>query len=125
MAQKKESKHFIFRAIIGSVFGIAIIVGLLLWLAGRTDYWQAWLFGGVMILYSIVKGIIFRDKEDLAKERLRPGPGTKWWDKIYYGFMIPLSFGTIFVAVLDTGRYGWSAEAPIWFYILSYILFIV
>ena len=39
-------------------------------------------------------------KNDLIKEREKPGPGTKWWDWVFFAFYVPLFFAVYMVAAL-------------------------
>lgn len=92
-------------------------------LAGRITYWQGWLYGGTSFLILLISSILFANKTDLIKERLKPGPGTKWWDKIlFYGLYIPLNFAIIIIASLDAGRFRWTMQLPVSVYIISYVV---
>ncbi|MEW5801253.1 MAG: isoprenylcysteine carboxylmethyltransferase family protein [bacterium] len=111
------------KVLVKGFLAIIIILVLVFILAGRTNYWQGWVFGIVLILVFLVSAIIFKDKSDLARERLHPGPGTKWWDKIFWALYIPLSFSIFIIAPLDAGRFGWSGRLPSVTYVISYLIF--
>ncbi len=53
------------------------------------------------------------------KERMRPGPGTKWWDKVFYVFFIPAFLAIVAVGGMDVGRYGWTGPLPIAVYVVA------
>ena len=105
-------------------FALSLMIAMILVLAGRINYWQGWAFGGITVILLLVKSIFFPSKGDLIKERIKPGPGTKWWDKIFYAFYIPAFFAIIIVGSLDGGRFRWTAPLPIFVYISGYIIYI-
>ena len=122
-SQTSGTKWYL-RLVIRSMFGILLVVAIIFIPAGRINYWQGWVFSGVMVLILIVSILMFANKPDLIKEREKPGPGTKWWDKIFYALYIPAFFAVVIIACLDTGRFGWTAPFPIPVYVIGYILFL-
>jgi len=75
----------------------------------------------VSLAVALVGMPAFRNKLGLIKERMKPGPGAKTWDRIVvalYRFLILIVFVT---GVLDAGRYRWSPSIPIVVYALSYL----
>jgi hypothetical protein len=71
-------------------FGIAVVLAVIFLLAGRVSYWQGWAFGGAIFITAFLPSVLFfRGKTGLAQERIKPGPGIKWWDRVFYGFYIP------------------------------------
>ncbi len=93
--------------------------------AGRLDYWQGWGFTILLLGTSITAFILFRKNKALFEERLKPGPGMKWWDRIFWFFNIFLFMGILVVGILDGGRFMWTTNIPTWVYILSYIGYIL
>ena len=57
---------------------MAVLVGMFL-LAGRLSYWQAWGYGGMGLLLGLTVAVLFVRKPDVIQERVRPGPGMRWW----------------------------------------------
>ncbi len=110
-------------AILRMSFWVFAMTALTFVLAGSIAYWQGWLFNGMTILRSVVGMIVFRDKPDLISERIHPGPGMKWWDKVFYAFYVPLFLIQWALACLDGGRYLWSPPFPVWVYVLAYALY--
>jgi protein-S-isoprenylcysteine O-methyltransferase Ste14 len=109
------------RAYLGIFFmWVAIFV-----LAGRLNYWQGWLAITTYLVLIIVFSFAFSGKKDLIQERVKPGPGVKWWDKIFFALYVPFSFSISFVAALDAGRFHWSPELPIFLYFLMFVLVIL
>ena len=110
------------------IFSLLLVLAMLFISAGRITYWQGWIFCGVTILLVIVQIFLFSGKNDLVKERMKPGAGMKWWDRIFYMLYIPSFFAVVIVASLDAGRFGWtplfSTPYSIAFYIISYLVYV-
>lgn len=123
MPEKKELSYF--QTIVKGLFGVLFIFVLVFLLAGRLDYWPGWVFCGVMVVIITIQLVLFKDKADLAQERMKPGPGIKGWDKVIWALFGPAMFAIFIVAVLDTGRFGWSRELPVYFYLISYAVFLL
>ena len=104
---------------------LAVFLVLIFVAAGRLDYWQGWILAAIILIYSVVAFFLFADTPDLAKERMKPGPGTKWWDKIFWVFFAIFSLATIFVPVLDSGRFYWTPPLPGMVYILAYLAYLL
>ncbi len=118
-------RKFTFPAIVvrGIVFFILIIAFLFI-VAGRLDYWQGWLFGGITLGFFLLTIVLLRHNPELALERQRPGPGMKSWDKTYLAISTLMGFIALILAGLDAGRYGWSGTLPAWVYGLCIALYV-
>lgn len=119
--ESRNEKKMYIKAIVRGIFALLMIIVVILILAGRIDYWQGWIFGIFSVATVLIQSILFAGKTDLAKERLKPGPGTKWWDKIFWALYVPTYFAIIVVASLDAGRFQWSVQFPLLVYVISYI----
>jgi protein-S-isoprenylcysteine O-methyltransferase Ste14 len=119
----KESKEYL-KIVVKGFISLLFIIAFIFLLAGRLTYWQGWVFSIVMVLLVVIQMIAFADKTDLARERFKPGPGTKWWDKVFWALYAPLFFAIFIVACLDVGRFLWSPQLPLVVYVISYIAFI-
>ena len=97
--------------------GVAIFA-----LAGRLDYWQGWLFFVTFFILMLIIAVFFAKRQDLMRERVKPGPGVKWWDKIILAVHVPLSFSVSFLAALDAGRFHWSVRLPLFLYPVMFVL---
>lgn len=93
--------------------------------AGRFDYWQGWLYMLTSAALLIISYVVFLEKLELLQERIKPGPGVKWWDKIFIVLYIPACLVTIFIASLDAGRFRWSPELPTIFYVFASLLYML
>ena len=103
---------------------LKLIVFLLLVfaVAGTWNYWQGWVFFSYIMLMIPIVLIFFKDKMDLAKERLHPGKGMKAWDKVILVIMVVLVLATFIIPVLDSGRFKWTHDLPVYFYVTVYIV---
>ena len=113
-----------FTSVFLGLFTVFLMIALILILGGRINYWQGWAFGVITVLLVLVKSIFFPSRSDLIEERIRPGPGIKWWDNLFYAFYIPAFFAVFIIGSLDGGRFGWTASLPIFVYISGYIMYI-
>ncbi len=100
------------------------IIAVVFLLAGRLSYWQGWAFSIVTVLLVLLQLILFAPKTDLARERFKPGPGTKSWDKLFWALYAPLFFAILILACLDAGRFRWSPELPLLAYLIGYLAYI-
>ncbi len=107
----------------GLAFPLVVLPGLLL-LAGRLDYWQAWVYLGVNLVLLAVNYLLLRGRPDLMQERLKAGEGTKWWDRIYFAITTPLYFAALILAALDGGRFGWSPRLGAGVYVPAYLVYL-
>jgi protein-S-isoprenylcysteine O-methyltransferase Ste14 len=111
------------KIVLKGFFALLIIIAFIFILAGRLTYWQGWVFSVVTVLLVLVQLTVFAPKTELAQERFKPGPGTKWWDKLFWALYAPLFFAIVILACLDAGRFRWSPEVPMAVYIISYLAY--
>ena len=97
----------LFQAIIKFLLGLLIVGLLLFWPAGTLNYWNAWLFIGLLFIPMFFLGLIlwFKDKE-LLRKRLnsKEKEGTQ---KKVISISVLLFIGGFIVAALDF-KNGWS-----------------
>jgi protein-S-isoprenylcysteine O-methyltransferase Ste14 len=120
--KQKEIRYF--RRMLRAFFMLLLMMAVMFILAGRLTYWQAWVYGGTSVVFLLIASIMFVDKTDLIKERIKPGPGTKWWDKIFFTLYIPLFIILFTIAALDAGRFGWTPRLPVSAYIIGYMVYV-
>jgi protein-S-isoprenylcysteine O-methyltransferase Ste14 len=113
------------RIIIKGVIKLSILLAFMFLAAGRLNYWQGWVFSGITFVHVFVAAVMFSDTPDLAKERVKPGPGTKWWDKVFWAFFGASSLATFVVAPLDVGRFGWTSSLPTAVYVIAYLVYVL
>ena len=107
----------------GILFPI-ILLAVTLLLAGRVDYIQGWIYNILNMVILIVTMIVLSNKRDLVEERLKPGEGMKFWDKLYFALSTPMYFIAIIIACLDSGRFGWTNDLPLAVYIIALTIYI-
>lgn len=108
-----------------SVLGIAVMAFLIFCSYGGFDYWQGWLYFGLNLIIVAVTAWVLRSDPGLEAERLRPGRGMRWWDKVYYGLATPLYFAAVILAGADVGRTHWSGPVAVPIYaaaVAAYVL---
>ncbi len=102
--------------------GFLVLSASIFVIAGRLTYWQGWLFCGIILISFVIISVKFASRKDLLQERFKPGPGVKWWDKIFLAIHVPLSFSVSLLAALDAGRFHWSPQLPIVLYPVMFVL---
>ena len=123
MPETDDNKSGYLKILLQGAITVPLVIAVIFILAGRIDYWQGWIFSGSLVLIFLISSLMFADKADLIRERRKPGPGTKWWDKIFYAFYIPAFLALMLIACLDSGRYGWTGPLPAVVYIMGYIIY--
>ena len=111
------------QAIIKYVFGILIVGSLLFIPAKSFEYWNGWLFMGLLFISMFIAGIILMIKNpELLKKRLnaKEQENEQKWVLLFSGLMFIAGF---IVAGLNY-RYKW-VEIPNIVIIISSILFII
>ncbi|MEE0865715.1 MAG: isoprenylcysteine carboxylmethyltransferase family protein [Clostridia bacterium] len=117
-----KRKLFI-QAIIKYVFGVLIVGGLLFIPAKSFEYWNGWLFMGLLFIPMFIAGIILMIKNpELLRKRLnaKEQENEQKWVLLFSGLMFIAGF---IVAGLNY-RYKW-VELPSAVIIISSILFII
>ncbi|MBR3162740.1 MAG: DUF1295 domain-containing protein [Clostridia bacterium] len=111
------------QAIIKYAFGVLIVGGLLFIPAKSFEYWNGWLFMGLLFIPMFVAGIILMIKNpELLRKRLnsKEQENEQKWVLLFSGLMFIAGF---IVAGLNY-RYKWI-EMPNTITIISSILFII
>lgn len=89
--------------------GTCLFYSVLFVSAGRTDFWQAWVYVFLGIVMLFLNYTVFKPDAALLKERSKPGPEALNWDKTILGLSFLATITMFVIAGLDTGRYHWSA----------------
>ena len=111
------------QAIIKYVFGVLIVGGLLFIPAKSFEYWNGWLFMGLLFIPMFVAGVILMMKNpELLRKRLnaKEQENEQKWVLLFSGLMFIAGF---IVAGLNY-RYKWI-EVPNIVVIIASILFII
>lgn len=98
--------------VVRTVASFSVLFLLIFVAAGRIGYWQGWAYLALNLALLLANGAILVLNPELASERMRPGAGTKGWDRLYFAVTTPLYFAIIAIAALDSGRFGWSPPLP-------------
>lgn len=94
-------------------------------IAGRVNYWQGWVFCCLYSFFMFTYLYLFRNKQDLVKERIKPGPGVKWWDKIIVKALTILGVAVFVTSCFEGGRYSTSYNFPLAVYIINLLIYII
>ncbi|RPJ81515.1 MAG: isoprenylcysteine carboxylmethyltransferase family protein [Acidobacteria bacterium] len=84
-----------------------VFLVILLVSAGRLNYWPAWVYVAVGLLMTVLTRVILWKDPELMKERAKPRPGAKGWDKKLRGLGLLITLAMLVIAGLDAGRYHW------------------
>ena len=92
--------------------------------AGNWAWARGWLFFVVIVAASIVITLYLRRANpDVIAARVNRHEGTKGWDRLLLGILIPAMVSILPVAALDDSRYHWF-HVPWWVCVLGYALLI-
>jgi protein-S-isoprenylcysteine O-methyltransferase Ste14 len=100
-----------------SILGVTGLIILLLLAGGRIDYWQAWIYITINVIFIGLTNWSLRDNPSLQRERIFPGGGIKTWDKVYWAVSAPLYFLSLVLAGFDAGRKHWTHHLPLVLYL--------
>jgi len=82
--------------------------------SGRLDWGRLWLLAGLQLAMMVVNlPIIAARNPELLEERFQKRGDTKGFDKAFAALAFLTLLGTLVVAGLDAGRFGWT-ELPAW-----------
>lgn len=117
------TKKLFFQALTKIVVGLAVVMALLFIPAGTFDYWQAWLFIGILFVPMLAVGIVlmFRNPELLRK---RLDTKEKEQEQKSVVAMSSLLFVAMFVLAGLNVRYEWCI-LPRWLVILESVDFLL
>jgi protein-S-isoprenylcysteine O-methyltransferase Ste14 len=117
----------LFKMIVRSVLGGALL-GLILFLpAGMLAWPQGWIFMGLFMGCSAAIGIWLRRADpDLLAERMKSpmSADQKLSDRIVMGAIMIVFLGWLVLAALDAKRFGWS-HVPLWLEVMGALLILI
>lgn len=112
------------KLIIKSIIHFLMMVVLVFCSAGTLRYWQGWAFVSYYVVISVLALKKLKANKSLLMERIKPGPGVKWWDKIIFYIYVPLTMISIVFSSMDGGRFHFSPAIPIGIYIIVYAIMV-
>jgi protein-S-isoprenylcysteine O-methyltransferase Ste14 len=124
MTHDKLSDKTRTQIVLRAVFAPIIMIGLLFLVAGRWDYWQAWVYSTLNMIILALMGTLFTRNSALVEERLNPKDGMKGWDKFYFAVTTPMYIIALVVAGLDA-RFGWTTDMPLPVYWASVVIYVL
>jgi protein-S-isoprenylcysteine O-methyltransferase Ste14 len=107
------------RAVLRVIISIGLMFAIIFGSAGRWNYWHGWVYFLSHIYAVLFTWLII--PSELVQERIKPGPGGKKWDYVFYIFDVPLIYIIPLIAVLDAEKYHWTGNFPLWLNVLSFI----
>lgn len=93
---------------------VVIMTGITLLIAGRWDWWMAWVYFAAYLVIMLVGIMIAPLDQELIEERTSVKEGVKRWDK---ALTAPLSFVYPFGLFILVGlemRFGQALQFPLW-----------
>jgi protein-S-isoprenylcysteine O-methyltransferase Ste14 len=101
----------------GARRAVGMLVSPVLWVfalfagAGRLDWTRGWVCVGLYVIgMSLVGLVVHRVNAPVMEARATwRKQGTKRFDTVFLGLLLPLVFIQVLVAGMDVVRYGWSA----------------
>lgn len=124
MAKLTLSPKARMQMILRALFAPVLMFGLLFFVAGRWDYWQAWVYIGINIIIMALMATVLTKDAELVEERLNPKEGVKGWDKFYFAITTPLYVIALILGGLDA-RFGWTKNMPLTVYWGSVLVYLI
>jgi protein-S-isoprenylcysteine O-methyltransferase Ste14 len=94
--------------LVKSLIGTLFFLLILFISAGRTNYWQGWLYVSINIISVLLNSLLITRNNELAEERSTVKADAKLWDRKILGLSAIILIITYIVAGLDSGRFHWS-----------------
>jgi len=102
----------------GTAF-LALMGAVMFLIAGTLDVPSIWLYLILRVLFTLAS--VLAMSEAVARERMKPGPGAK--KEPVYNIGTALAWiAHIVIVSLDKGRFGWSANFPIWLQVIGVLV---
>jgi len=106
--EEKAMKYRLITLLSASAF-LALLGGVMFLIAGTFSLPSIWLYLGLRLLFSLA--CVMAMSEDVARERMKPGPGSRR-ELIYITGTTIAWVEHIVLASLDLGRFRWSRSFP-------------
>lgn len=126
-----DASQSILKVLAKSLLALLLTAALVFLCAGKLAYWQGILYLSLTALMALAAWLGVADDPSLIRERMRPGPGVKAWDKLYWALSTPLFLISLGLSAADGGRFRTAAPLPFWiplaasvFYLMGQFLFV-
>ena len=117
-----DSKLFV-TALVKFIAGVVVIGAILFISAGTFDWWQAWLFMGILFIPMFIAGIVMMFKApDLLRRRLNAK--EEEGEQQLVQKLVGLMFVAVFVVAGLGRRFGWL-QGPAWLSWVAAVVFLV
>ena len=113
------------KQLIKTVFLTLIFSSILFICAGKTNYFQGWIFLTTNLITAFMNFWTIRNDTEFMTERSIVGEGAKLWDKIILGLSTLIYLTTLVVAGIDSGRFQWTPNFHCSIYALGVALIII
>jgi protein-S-isoprenylcysteine O-methyltransferase Ste14 len=108
-----------------SYLGILLFAVPVFLAAGKLLFWQGLLYVGTALFGATINHILTRNNALLTIDRAAHAQDGQNWDKKILVMMLLVNLIMFTVAGLDSGRFGWSANMPVWTVIPGVILMLI
>ncbi len=112
------------RAILASYIGVIIFAVAIFIAGGRLFYWQAWLYLILAVFGTTISHILTPKDSNLTVERATRTKEGEGWDRKLLGLFFFINLSSFIVAGLDSGRFGWSGQLPIFVIVIGVVLMV-
>lgn len=96
--------------------GALVFFSILFVSAGSLNYFPGIAYVIIGLAMMLLNFTILKIDSELLKERSNPGKDAKEWDKAILGLSFLSTVAMYIVAGLDSGRFHWSKELPLYFF---------
>jgi len=110
---------------LASYIGVLFFAAFIFLGAWKLAYWQGLLYVALALFGTTLNHVLVPKGSDITVERARQVRAGQAWERRILGAYFLVSIVTFVIAGLDSGRYGWSGEVPMWITIAGVILMLL
>lgn len=100
---------------------LALMGAVMFLIAGTADLPSVWLYLAIRELFTLAS--VLAMSEQVARERLKPGPGARP-EPLYNTGAAVAWISHVIIVALDLGRFGWSYPFPVWVQAIGVVMMI-
>lgn len=104
------------------LLGTMLFFTFIFWGAGTLHYTAGWLYVSMGVLMLILEQTVFRIDPALSLERAQSKENTQAWDKNILLLSFLCTLAMFVTAGLDSGRFHWSPEYPLYLQMTGLLL---